>query len=458
MDTDSFHQRKRSYGVYVHARLRGYKVDRKENLNQRITAREWILSNFQNYSKRASCIQACATAVGISIRNARKAMIGVEKSGKLAAPWVCPVGDKPHGIKNDKDGFAQFDLIAKVPHTPEDLIEMCNLDTDIWELKRGRVGFWGNSENPNYQTRVEFTRLISEGGERFLHKIREEMKNFSPIYPQLVYSPTSEEYMLEIDLFDLHIGSVSSTYDITIASNRFINSVSRILNWYHNVPITKIIFPIGNDLMNSDVFSNSTTKGTRMEDEANTPRNTYRVAFDTLVQALELCRVVAPVTAIGIEGNHDKNSTFVLLHALEAYFARCEEVTIINTGSPLHFVSWGNNLLGFCHSHGLKVSELPLIMSVESPPEAWVASASGVRQWRIGHKHHKNSTDTLIKSLETEDDMHGIRVSMCAALTDRSFWAQNHGCRSLKECQSCLWSKTEGDVSYYSFKYGDGKV
>ena len=139
MDTDSFHQRKRSYGVYVHARLRGYKVDRKENLNQRITAREWILNNFQNYSKRASCIQECATSLGISVRNARKAMIGVEKSGKVT--WDVKIDGSTSEVNFDENGLAHISLLSNIPRSVEDLMAISKLDPELWFVKQQIVNF-----------------------------------------------------------------------------------------------------------------------------------------------------------------------------------------------------------------------------------------------------------------------------------------------------------------------------
>lgn len=419
-------------------------------MNQRITAREWILNNFQNYSKRASCIQECATSLGISVRNARKAMIGVEKSGKLAAPWVCPKGNKPMGIKNDKDGFAQFDLIAKVPHTPEDLIEMCNLDVDVWELKRGRVNFWGNSENPNYQTRVEFTRRISEGGERFLDKIKEEMKNFSPIYPALEYpiNTSEESFMLEPSIYDIHFGSMSSqkqtndAYNPDIAASRFYQAVLKAVRWYREMPIDKILFPIGHDLFNVDTAALTTTKGTPQDEHWNW-QETYNLAFQIVIQSIDLLQQIAPVHIPIVLSNHDQAKIYYFGHALEAWYHNCPNVTIVNNGHPYQFVDYGENLIGLTHGKDLKKANLPLLMATEAK-ELW--GKAKYCEWHIGHEHHASIHDFMAAS-----ETNGVRVRMMPSLCGRDFWHTSKGYGSMKEAVALLWSKTSGNISDFKF-------
>lgn len=428
-------------------------------MSSNFTAREWILQNYQEYSSRSKCIQDCAREVKIGERSARRTMLKLETQGMIPdASWYCPEVSgtvergrgKPKGVTNNKRGFAQFDLIANVPHTPEELVEMCNLDVDIWELKKGRVNFWGNYNNPNYQTRVEFIRKVSEAGEKFLEKVKQDMMKFSPKYPKITY-PTlrqGESFLLEPSIYDIHFGSMSceaqskDLYNPQIAQSRFYEAVVQILAWYQGVNIDQILFPIGHDLFNTDNRLGTTTKGTP-QDEHWDYQETYQIGFQTLVESIDLLQAVAPVYVPIISSNHDRTRIFYLGHALEAWYHNNPNVTIDNRGLPYKFHSYGTNLIGMTHSDGIKKKNLPLLMATESK-DLW--SKCKYYEWHIGHWHRSNIQEFL-----SESEKNGVRVRMLPSLCGRDFWHTYKGYGSMKEAVGLLWSKHDGNISDYKF-------
>ena len=418
-------------------------------MNQRITAREWILSNFQNYSKRASCIQECATSLGISVRNARKAMIGVEKSGKVT--WGVKIDDSTSEVNFDENGLAHISLLSNIPRSVEDLMAISKLDPELWFVKQQIVNFWGNNaNNANYQIKAIFDRKISESGEAFLAAVLDSVSQHAPTYPQVTYAKTTgEKYMLEIDIFDAHIGMQSDTYDTETACSRYYAAVMEILNWYQGKHIEEIVLILGNDLFNSEGASHSTAKSTYLNDDDLNHKRVYQNTFDTLIKSIELCRTVAPVRVISVYGNHDPMRTFYLAHSISAYFSKCDEVTVDISQTPFFFYAYGTNLIGYTHGD-IKLSNLPMLMAT-SRPVLW--SASKIRMWRIGHKHHKKTMDYLTHPLICDNDMYGVRVAMCAALADKSFWAAAHGYESIKEATATLWHASKGDISTFAKKF-----
>lgn len=441
-----------------------------------MTIRNWILMNWRAYADKKSLVKACVDELNINRRTVYRKVEKLEKIDKLISFDGSEVNvnvdsDIPEDLQEAQEetvedvkdiemyeGSAHITLLKKCPMTVQELIDEAELDSDIWEVSEGVVQFYGNEKWPNRQLKARFKRKVAEEAVEFIEKLKGEVSRIAPIYPKVEYDDETlnSEFMLEIDIFDAHLGMIGEKYTVERGCARYYNSVCRILNWYKDKKIGKILLVVGNDLMNSNALSGATKKGTPMEDEAHDCRYTYEKAFETLVRSIELCRTIAPVEVISVEGNHDPDSTYFIVHALSAYFNNCEEVTVINTGKPYQFVTWGKNLIGLTHGELCNVKELPLIMCTESDPRAWIESK--IRMWRIGHGHHKKSRDFITKPLELDDDVHGVRVSMCAALTDRSFWARSKGYGSVKEATGCLWHKELGDIAYFSFKYGLGEI
>jgi len=422
-------------------------------LENQITIREWLLTNWESFATRAECVNACSDETNRNRRNARKVMLDLENKGIIN--WGRETGDeqtKKELHLDPKNKIAHLSLVSNVPHTVEDLMNISELDPMIWEVARQRSNFWGNEANPNFQIRAEFIRKISEGGEEFLNALKEDIKKYAPIYPTIKYTEdTTEGYLLEISIYDPHFGLTTETYNAEVATQRYYQAVVDILSWYKDKPISKILLVIGHDTFNANDREGRTVKQNPRE-ESPRWRNTYRLAFETLIASIDLCQSIAPVEVYTVQGNHDADRSFYLAHALEAYYSNCPQVVLHNNDKCFEFFLWGNNLIAMTHGDSCNIKELPMIMATKSPAAFWVQSESGTRVFRIGHKHHKKSVDFISKPIETEDDVYGVRVSMSPSLADHSSWEVWKGYKNIKEACGCLWHKTKGDMDYYNFK------
>ena len=416
-----------------------------------MTAREWIYENWKDFDNRAECIRRCSEVLGIHRRTAQKAAKKLEQ--KRFINWGAEIGDKQQEqakVWMDNEKLAHLDLIRHVPTTVEDIMEISQLDPAIWEVARQRGNFWGNRDNPNYQIRAEFIRKVSEEGEWFLQDIKERIKEFAPIYPELKYELDGTGYLLELSLYDAHLGLQTPEYNPKKGAINYFLAIQRILSWYRNmgINIVRIVLVVGNDFFNANDRYGQTVKGNRREEHPNWKR-TYRIGFDTLVKSIDLCQTVAPVDIITVEGNHDADRTFYVVHSLEAWYHNCPQVRIINDRNDFQFYRWENNLLGFTHGD-CKIAELPMIMATQAPGNDWAQST--FRMWRIGHKHHSKTRDYLTRPVLVGEEVHGVRVQMSPGLCDRSTWEKWHGYLSIREALGALWHPTEGDVNYYGFK------
>lgn len=429
-------------------------------LEKSLTAREWLLQHRSKYTtengvfRRAQCINDCSSIIGITQRTVRRRMKTIEDEERKEFNHddflhECDfMGKEPVITIDEERGFAGMTLISQVPKTPEAMIKLIGLDMTIWEMTKHIVNFWGNADNPNYQTKVWFQRVVSNTTEKYLDDIMEKMKNYTPNYPKIMYSKLPEENMLELSIADAHIGQQAwgkecgTDYDLKIALNRFETAGDRILLAAQQFPIAKILIPLGNDFFNVNDITETTAAGTPQNEDSRYFK-VYSDAFDSVIRMIDKCRTIAPVEVIVIPGNHDKERVQFLAHSLWSWYRNCDEVNINISHTPYTFFTYGNTLLGFTHGNNIKMDRLPLLMATEMPIP-W--GKSKFREFHIGHFHHRNSTVFL-----PMQEMNGVMVKTLPSLCSRDSWHKMHGFSSLKGAVGFIWSKSEGCIAEYGF-------
>jgi len=91
---------------------------------------------------------------------------------------------------------------------------------------------------------------------------------FDDLYDKINRGYIGNKYLLEISLFDMHFGKMAwseetgEDFDLKIAEKRFKDAVTNLLTKIDHKSVEKILFPIGNDLVNVDNKNNTTTAGT----------------------------------------------------------------------------------------------------------------------------------------------------------------------------------------------------
>ena len=80
--------------------------------------------------------------------------------------------------------------------------------------------------------------------------------------------------------------------------------------------IEELFFVVGGDLINMDTFHGTTTSGTIVENCMNAT-DAYIEAFDAMIWAITfMLSYVEHLTVVYVPGNHDRLSSFHLVHAL----------------------------------------------------------------------------------------------------------------------------------------------
>jgi hypothetical protein len=260
-----------------------------------------------------------------------------------------------------------------------------------------------------------------------------------------------ETNLLEISLFDLHLGKLcwdqetGENFDLKIASKRFLDTIEKLIQRASGFQYDRILFPIGNDFFNSDTIFNTTTKGT-LQDEDCRWAKTFGIATKLLVDAINMLKQTGvPVDVIVIPGNHDLERSYYVGSYLEAWFNNDSQVNINNNASLRKYYRYGKVLLGFTHGSEEKEGSLPLLMAsdIESKP-MW--SETTYHEWHVGHIHRKREIKyTVLDKAEMTGEELGVTVRYLSSLTGTDAWHFSKGfVGAIKAGDAFIWNVKSG--------------
>jgi len=355
--------------------------------------------------------------------------------------------------------------------TLEQLLAACEVDTNVWKVKDALVNKWdvtmkvlrGGDLIPetyqNFQVKARLERDIKFVKERIAGEVFQEMvKNYVPpvlsVNMQEGSNDVEDNNLLEISIFDLHIGKLAwggetfENYDVKIARQRFLGSIEKLLQNASGFNFNRILFPVGNDFFNSDTMENTTTKGTPQDEDLRWQK-TFDVGSRLLIDAINLLKQTGvPVDVVVIPGNHDFERSYYLGSVLQAWFHQDPVVKINNHASPRKYYRYGNLLLGLTHGSEEKEASLPLLMAtdIESKP-MW--SETKFHEWHVGHIHRKRTVKYEInKSRPLNEDM-GVTIRYLSSLTGTEEWHHKKGfVGSTKAADGFVWNYEFGLVAH----------
>ena len=180
-----------------------------------------------------------------------------------------------------------------------------------------------------------------------------------------------------------------------------------------------------------------TTAGTKQDMDSRFGK-VYREARQTLVQAIDMMKQIAPVDIVVQPGNHDSISLFTMGDSLECYYHDEKGVTVNNSAFPRKYYRFGQTLIAFAHGDKESLKKLPLLGAVENKKD-W-AECKYI-EWHTGHKHME----------QVSEDM-GIKVRILPSITAPDFWHSSMGyVGNVRNAQAFLYHKDNGlEAIFYS--------
>lgn len=249
--------------------------------------------------------------------------------------------------------------------------------------------------------------------------------------PSDYYSPDST--LVEISLPDFHFGKEAGV-TIEKQTKQYFEAVRSLITRLKGYNIDRILLPIGNDMLNYDTASYTTTAGTTVSTNGHY-HEVFKHACFAVINAVDYLQEIAPVDIVVVQGNHDTILSIALGEVVEARFYNNERVSVMNNaGEWRKYYQYGRNLIGFTHGNNEKSTELPLIMAVEQPV---MFAECPYRVWHLGH-FHKHMVD----------EYQGVQVAVLPSLVDQDDWHRKMGYNSPKRAQAYIYNVASGPEGY----------
>ncbi len=373
-------------------------------------------------------------------------------------------------LKNEKNNKnLQFSVEGEIKQikTIDELLTHCNVNLDEWLLDRYEVSKWDvtswkNENTPetiqNFRVQGVLKRKEEEIRSKLaLETFAEGIKNYTPPIFELndvSFNYRNENNLLEISIFDLHLGKLGwagetgENYDSKIASERFITAIKELIYRASAHGFNRILFPIGSDFFNSDNLYNTTTAGTPQDEDLRWQK-TFDIGIKLIKDAIYLLKQTGKaIDVLFIPGNHDYERSFYLAAAIDCCFEKDKTVNVIRDSSPRKYYSFGKVLLGFTHGSEEKEASLPMLMATEEASREYWAK-SKFREWHVGHIHRKRRVDYTIleKNRVLTEDL-GVTVRYLSSLTGTEEWHHRKGFVSqIKAAEAFIWNYDRGLIA-----------
>ena len=339
----------------------------------------------------------CANRIGISYNKYVKIRKEIRDEQSLIAE------NKTHC--NIESGEARITGVSKnEPKNANEIIKLLKIDTKKWKLSQ----YWNKQMSDHWR----ISALVTQIKETEADHLEKLLKNWKPkkyIIPDLSklkkynLSSDKEQVCGVISLQDIHFGkegneTVDKDFEDTI--------INLIKKGTASHDIRMLYFVVGGDLINMDTFHGTTTAGT-LVNNCMTATDAYMQAFDAMIWAITfLLTYVKHLTIVYVPGNHDRLSSFHLVHALSKAIDSNKITWDIKYEERKVHV-WHENFNGF--EHGDKRSKnTPLIYATEFPNE-WGKTTH--RTLFTGHFHTERKVEYMTTA-ETAGFIHKTLPSL----------------------------------------------
>ena len=301
--------------------------------------------------------------------------------------------------------------------------------------------YWHKSEHFSLDVRETI-----EGEENtFKEDLLRELKEYSPTFPKIKRVKSKDGHLLIVDIADLHINKYAEAYltgadyNSKIAVERAIEGTKGIIQKASGFNIDKILFVIGNDVLNTDNLLKQTTKGTPQDTDLNW-FTAFNIAKDCYIKCIELCVSVADVDVIHCPSNHDFMSGCFLAETVNAWFRKSKNITFDPSPKYRKYYQYHNNMIELEHGDKGKMLNLPLTMAQEEP-KMWANT-----KFRYGYLHHVHHQDKT--QFKSGKDYTGANITYLRSPSSGDLWHSDNQYLNLVAIEGFIHSKEHGRIAH----------
>jgi len=303
---------------------------------------------------------------------------------------------------NIEKGQARISGVSSFePKTPEEIIALLKIDTSKWRLSQ----YWNKQMSDHWRVSALVTKIKVEEV-----AIENLIANWNPKKIKVSEKKLTDALKNNretvcgiMSLQDIHFGkegneTVDKDFEKTVIDLITRGSQS------HN--IEKLYFVIGGDLINMDTFVGTTTSGTPV-DNCMSATAAFAQAFDAMLWAIQLLlSYVDKLTIVYVPGNHDRLTSFHLVHGLsKAIDSDKIEWDVSYEERKVHV--YHNNFNAF--EHGDSNSKNTPVMYATEFPKKWGNTKN--RTLFTGHYHTTKKIEYLTNG-ETAGFIHKVLPSL----------------------------------------------
>lgn len=388
------------------------------------------------------------TQASIALKRGRDPELGYRKD-ESAEPEPTEYHDS---IEGDNRNLTVTGLREEVRGL-EDLIRVCKIDRQEWTItgykQKAYQGYIKNA-----QDQIETVQLYSVQASMKLNRqvltLRDELDALiagarlkMPPVPALDRGIEFGPALLAVvNPTDLHMGKYAwgkesgHNYTVEIAEQLLAGAIEDLLAKLAPYRIGKFVLTVGSDLLNADNSENTTTAGTAQATDGRQQR-TIRRTWQLMTWAVERLLQVAPVHIVIVNGNHDRDMSFVIGEILSVAFCNHADVTIDNEPPRRKYIEFGKCLIGFEHGDETKPARLPGLMAEEAA-EAW-----GRTKWRAFETGHLHDQAVM--------EFPGCIVRRNPALTAAEDWHSAKGfVGKIRTVHAQLWDPEDGNIAQFA--------
>ena len=351
----------------------------------------------------------------------------------------------------------------------DDLLSACSVDLNDWEVEKYDIGTYEVTGFDNDRKPVTITMYRTKA---FLKKIKpelnlkeikehliEDLRNLSPIVSKIERERPNDRndlHLLEISAFDLHLGKIGikgDKYSMKIAEERLFSAIDHLLYRAQGYYIDKILFIVGQDLLNSDGDwpIPATTRGTP-QFNSDYHIDMYRTARKLMIKAIDKLSEISDIHIMVVPGNHDRESVMHLEDALELYYENNQNIKVDNNDCLMKALPYGNNLIISDHGDVPKTNDLPGIIA-QRFKNLW--SDTIYVEVHRGHYH----TNKAMK-LQAIEELNGVTVRNLSSMSATDYWHDSKGfIGNIKKAQAFIYNRFNGlqGILNYNVKVNNGK-
>jgi hypothetical protein len=345
----------------------------------------------------------------------------------------------------------------------DDIIKQFNIDLEKWKIKsftiktsegyrKDRKVQWNVEDGkvisghvddsgkmlivPMYHVSLELTRKTIEEETMTFDKVMSFFENYQS-KTKSVSKFNARGYdkngmVLEINMADFHIGNIGVGMNNESSIFEKVDYiVSDILSRIKNVKISKIILVQNGDILNFDTKGRTTTSMTHtVTTDGSTNYEIFDIGANVLIGVIDKLEIFAPVEVIGIYGNHDKISSYMLMKAIEFYYRENKNVLVDAGHGSRKFRKFGNNLVFWQHGE-MSAKNIKSIIQREARREFGETKFAEIH---LGNYHHQ-------QTLEAD----GVIIRYLPSIAPTDEWHYDEGYTgAIQSVVSFLWDLNTG--------------